>query len=124
MHRPPSDVPKACANRHGLNSNLGFSEADRTENIRRVTEVAKLLVESGLICICSLISPLEKDRQAVRSRLPSGKVIVVFMKVGEATLRQPCACLGPCQGLHGLQPSLMAGELLPLLYQLLGLTLL
>lgn len=68
--------------RHGLNNNLGFTEADRAENIRRVGEVAKLMVESGLICICSLISPFEKDRQAVRERFPADKFICGYLKVG------------------------------------------
>ena len=44
--------------RHGLNSNLGFSEEDREENIRRVAEVAKLFADSGVVALCSFISPL------------------------------------------------------------------
>ncbi|KAL3846341.1 hypothetical protein ACJIZ3_003744 [Penstemon smallii] len=50
--------------RHGLNKNLGFTPEDRTENIRRVGEVAKLFADAGLICIASLISPYRKDRDA------------------------------------------------------------
>lgn len=52
--------------RHGLNSNLGFSEADRTENIRRIGEVAKLFADAGNICIASFISPFAADRRRVR----------------------------------------------------------
>ncbi|MBA0716660.1 hypothetical protein Golax_015472, partial [Gossypium laxum] len=56
--------------RHGLNKDLGFKAEDRTENIRRVGEVAKLFADAGLICIASLISPYGKDRDACRAMLP------------------------------------------------------
>ena len=52
--------------RHGLNSNLGFSDADREENIRRVGEVSKLFADAGLIVLSSFISPFKKDRKLVR----------------------------------------------------------
>jgi bifunctional enzyme CysN/CysC len=52
--------------RHGLNRDLGFTEADRVENIRRVGEVAKLMVEGGLIVLCSFISPYRAERDMVR----------------------------------------------------------
>ena len=52
--------------RHGLNRDLGFTEADRVENIRRVGEVAKLIVEAGLIVLCSFISPYRAERDMVR----------------------------------------------------------
>lgn len=52
--------------RHGLNNNLGFSDVDREENIRRVGEVSKLFADAGLIALSSFISPFEKDRQLVR----------------------------------------------------------
>jgi bifunctional enzyme CysN/CysC len=52
--------------RSGLNSNLGFSEIDRTENIRRVAEVASLMADAGLVVLSSFISPFEKDRKMVR----------------------------------------------------------
>ncbi|KAE9465966.1 hypothetical protein C3L33_02145, partial [Rhododendron williamsianum] len=61
--------------RHGLNKNLGFSPEDRTENIRRVGEVASLFSDAGLICIASLISPYRNDRDACRAMLPDGKFI-------------------------------------------------
>ena len=66
--------------RHGLNNNLSFSQEDREENIRRVGEVSKLLVDSGLITLASFISPYERDRAKVRSRLAPGDFIEVYMK--------------------------------------------
>lgn len=67
--------------RHGLNSNLGFSPADRAENIRRIGEVAKLTSESGIITLTSFISPYRADREAVRARVPSGEFLEVYMKI-------------------------------------------
>lgn len=55
--------------RHGLCRNLGFSPEDRTENIRRIGEVAQLFAESGTICLCAFITPLEADRKMVREKL-------------------------------------------------------
>jgi bifunctional enzyme CysN/CysC len=52
--------------RHGLNRDLGFTDADRVENIRRVGEVARLMTEAGLIVICSFISPFRAERRMVR----------------------------------------------------------
>ncbi|KAL8467382.1 hypothetical protein ACS0TY_030871 [Phlomoides rotata] len=66
--------------RHGLNKNLGFTPEDRTENIRRVGEVAKLFADAGLICIASLISPYLKDRDACRALLPE-HFIEVFLNM-------------------------------------------
>ena len=54
--------------RHGLNSNLGFSDQDREENIRRVAEVAKLFADSGAVCLCSFVSPFAKVPCPVSSR--------------------------------------------------------
>lgn len=59
--------------RFGLNKNLGFSAEDRAENIRRIGEVAKLFADSGLICICSFISPYRKDRDAARATHAANK---------------------------------------------------
>ena len=74
--------------RHGLNKDLGFTEADRIENIRRVGEVAKLMADAGLIVITAFISPFKADRDMVRSMLPEGEFIEVFidtpLKVAEA----------------------------------------
>jgi bifunctional enzyme CysN/CysC len=65
--------------RHGLNRDLGFTEADRVENIRRVGEVAKLMVESGLIVLCSFISPYRAERDMVRGLVESDEFIEVFV---------------------------------------------
>lgn len=65
--------------RHGLNKDLGFSDADRSENIRRVAEVAKLMVDAGLIVIVSLISPFSKDRESARALFAEGKFVEVFV---------------------------------------------
>jgi adenylylsulfate kinase len=67
--------------RHGLNKNLGFSAADRTENIRRIGEVAKLFSDAGLIVLVSFISPYRVDRDAVRANLPAGQFVEVYVKV-------------------------------------------
>ncbi len=64
--------------RHGLCSDLGFSIEDRTENIRRVGEVAKLFTEGGLIVLTAFISPLRSDREGVRKILPDGDFIEVY----------------------------------------------
>ncbi len=65
--------------RHGLGANLGFSPKDRTENIRRVGEVAKLFADAGLICITAFISPYREDRDMVRKLLPDGRFIEVYV---------------------------------------------
>ena len=65
--------------RHGLNRDLGFTAADRVENIRRVGEVAKLMVNSGLICITSFISPFESERKMARSLVLENEFIEVFV---------------------------------------------
>ncbi|KAL9241618.1 hypothetical protein vseg_015709 [Gypsophila vaccaria] len=67
--------------RHGLNNDLTFGPEDRTENIRRIGEVAKLFADAGVICIASLISPYKRDRDACRALLPKGDFIEVFMDV-------------------------------------------
>lgn len=65
--------------RHGLNRDLGFTESDRVENIRRVGEVAKLMTESGLIVLCSFISPFAADRRMVRELLTPGEFVEIFV---------------------------------------------
>ncbi|XP_014510158.1 adenylyl-sulfate kinase 3 isoform X2 [Vigna radiata var. radiata] len=67
--------------RHGLNHDLSFRAEDRSENIRRIGEVAKLFADAGVICITSLISPYQKDRDACRALLPKGDFIEVFIDV-------------------------------------------
>jgi bifunctional enzyme CysN/CysC len=65
--------------RHGLNHDLGFTDADRVENIRRVAEVAKLMVDAGLIVLVSFISPFRAERELARSLLESGEFLEVFV---------------------------------------------
>ena len=65
--------------RHGLNKDLGFTKADRVENIRRVGETSKLMVEAGLICISSFISPFSYEREMVRNMMDEGEFIEVFV---------------------------------------------
>ena len=65
--------------RHGLNRDLGFAEADRVENIRRVAEVAKLMVDAGLIVLVAFISPFQSERQMARALFDSGEFIEVFV---------------------------------------------
>ncbi|MBV9799390.1 MAG: adenylyl-sulfate kinase [Solirubrobacterales bacterium] len=65
--------------RHGLNRDLGFTDADRVENIRRVGEVAKLMVDAGLIVLVSFISPFRSERQFARGLLEAGEFVEVFV---------------------------------------------
>ena len=89
--------------RHGLNKNLGFSPEDRTENIRRIGEVAKLFVDAGLIVVSSFISPYKADRDMVRERLADGEFIEIFV---DAPV-EVCAERDP----KGLYKKAMAGEI-------------
>ncbi len=66
--------------RHGLSSNLGFSDQDRRENIRRIGEAAKLMMEAGVIVISAFISPFRADREAVRNLMPHGDFLEVYCK--------------------------------------------
>ena len=66
--------------RHGLNSNLDFSEAGRTENIRRISEVSKLMLESGLIVMTAFISPFSKDRNEARKLITSDDFVEIYCK--------------------------------------------
>jgi bifunctional enzyme CysN/CysC len=77
--------------RHGLNRDLGFTEADRVENIRRAGEVAKLMTEAGLIVLCSFISPYHSEREMVRRLVPDGEFIEVFIDtpIEECARRDP-----------------------------------
>lgn len=65
--------------RHGLNSDLGFGEADRVENIRRIAEVAKLMTEAGLIVIVAFISPFRSARQFARDLMEPGELVEIFV---------------------------------------------
>ncbi len=77
--------------RHGLNRDLGFSDADRVENIRRIGEVAKLFTEAGLIVICAFISPFEAERRMLRGLLTEGEFVEIFVDtpIEECMKRDP-----------------------------------
>lgn len=81
--------------RHGLNRDLGFSDVDRAENIRRVGELCKLMLDAGLIVIAAFISPFKRDRQVVRELLEPGEFVEVYL---DASL-QVCEARDP-KGLY------------------------
>ncbi|MDL4838963.1 adenylyl-sulfate kinase [Aquibacillus rhizosphaerae] len=66
--------------RHGLNNNLGFSQEDRTENIRRIGEVSKLMIDAGIVTLSAFISPYREDRDKVREILDADEFIEVYVK--------------------------------------------
>lgn len=74
--------------RHGLNKNLGFSPEDRAENIRRISEVAKLFVDAGSIVITAFISPYQEDRNKARMLLAEGDFVEVFVKASIETCEE------------------------------------
>jgi bifunctional enzyme CysN/CysC len=65
--------------RHGLNKDLGFTDADRVENIRRISEVSRLLADAGLIVLVSFISPFRSEREMARSLLEAGEFVEIFI---------------------------------------------
>ncbi|MGM7635002.1 adenylyl-sulfate kinase [Bacillus sp. Hm123] len=77
--------------RHGLNQDLGFSDQDRKENIRRIGEVAKLFVDSGQLVFTAFISPFQEDRDIVRSLLQPDEFVEVFVNcpIDECAARDP-----------------------------------
>ncbi len=77
--------------RHGLNRDLGFTDADRVENIRRAGEVAKLLLDAGLIVVCAFISPFRQERKAIRELVERGEFIEIFVDtpIEECEKRDP-----------------------------------
>ena len=89
--------------RFGLNRDLGFSPEDRTENIRRISEVARLMMDAGTICLTAFISPYRADRQGAREITPEGKFIEVYCKcsLDECERRDP----------KGLYKKARAGEI-------------
>ena len=89
--------------RHGLNKDLGFTEADRIENIRRIGEVARLMADAGLIVLTAFISPFRAERDMVRHMLPDGEFIEIFVDtpLAEAEARD----------VKGLYAKARAGEL-------------
>jgi adenylylsulfate kinase len=74
--------------RHGLNKNLGFSPEDRTENIRRIAEVAKLFTDSGVLAFTSFISPYREDREAARALFDDGDFVEVYVDADVATCEE------------------------------------
>jgi adenylylsulfate kinase len=91
--------------RHGMNKNLGFSAADREENIRRIGEVAKLFADAGVIVMTSFISPYRKDRDTARALHDAAKV--PFVEVHVSTPIATCETRDP----KGLYKKARAGEL-------------
>ena len=89
--------------RHGLNHDLGFTDADRVENIRRVAEVSKLMLESGLLVIVSFISPFRSERRMARSLVEEGEFIEVFVDTPLNVAEQ--------RDIKGLYKKARAGEL-------------
>ena len=89
--------------RHGLTKDLGFTEADRVENIRRIGEVAKLMTEAGLIVLCSFISPFRAERRMVRELLGDGEFLELFVD----TPLEECVARDP----KGLYRRAYAGEI-------------
>jgi bifunctional enzyme CysN/CysC len=77
--------------RHGLNRDLGFTDTDRVENIRRVAEAARLMAEAGLVAICAFISPFRADRQMARDIAAPHQFIEVFIDtpIEECMRRDP-----------------------------------
>jgi bifunctional enzyme CysN/CysC len=89
--------------RHGLNRDLGFTEEDRVENIRRVAEVARLMVDAGLIVLVSFISPFRAERRMAREMMGEGEFIEVFVD----TPFEECAARDP----KGLYAKALSGEI-------------
>ena len=89
--------------RHGLCKDLGFSDADRTENIRRIGEVAKLFTDSGVIALSAFISPFRSDRDAVRALVEDGDFIEVYCKCDLAVCEE--------RDVKGLYKKARAGEI-------------
>ncbi len=89
--------------RHGLNRDLGFTDADRVENIRRIGEVAKLMTNAGLIVLSAFISPFRAERQMVREMLPEGEFIEVFVDTPLSVAEE--------RDVKGLYKKARAGEL-------------
>jgi bifunctional enzyme CysN/CysC len=89
--------------RHGLNRDLGFTEADRVENIRRIGEIAKLMADAGLIVLCSFISPFRAERRMVREMQGTGEFVEIFVD----TPLEECISRDP----KGLYRRALAGEI-------------
>jgi adenylylsulfate kinase len=89
--------------RHGLCSDLGFSDSDRVENIRRIGELAKLMIEGGVITLTAFISPFKSDRDAARKLVPHGDFLEIFCQCPIETCEQ--------RDVKGLYKKARAGEI-------------
>jgi adenylylsulfate kinase len=89
--------------RHGLNRDLGFAPTDRSENNRRIGEVAKLFTDACVLCLCAFISPYRADRAKLRACMPDGDFIEIYVR----------ASLGVCEGRDpkGLYKKARAGQI-------------
>ena len=110
-HAVEENLQKACVSsyvldgdnvRHGL-SDLGHSDSDRVENIRRVGEIAKLMIEAGIITLTALISPFKSDRDDARKRMPHGDFLEIFCQCPIETCEQ--------RDVKGLYKKARAGEI-------------
>ena len=90
--------------RHGLNRDLGFAPEDRSENNRRIGEVAKLFTDAGVLCLCAFISPYREDRARLRAAMPAGDFVEIYVR----------APLHICEGRDpkGLYKKARAGQIL------------
>jgi adenylylsulfate kinase len=89
--------------RHGLSSNLGFSDEDRKENIRRIGEIAKIMMEAGIITITAFISPFSSERKKVRNLIAKGDFVEIFCNSSIATCET--------RDVKGLYKKARAGEI-------------
>jgi bifunctional enzyme CysN/CysC len=89
--------------RHGLSRDLGFTEVDRVENIRRIGEVARLMTQAGLVVLCAFISPFRAERQTIRETLEAGEFVEIFVD----TPLDVCIARDP----KGLYRRALAGEI-------------
>jgi adenylylsulfate kinase len=89
--------------RHGLSSNLGFSKKDRRENIRRIGEVSKLMIEAGMIVLTAFISPFKDDRSYVRNLVPPGDFLEIYCNASLAVCEK--------RDVKGFYKSARAGEI-------------
>ena len=89
--------------RHGLNSNLDFSDADRAENIRRISEVSKLMLDAGLIVMTAFISPFAKDRNEARDLITNDNFIEIYCNASLETCEK--------RDVKGLYKRARAGEI-------------
>jgi bifunctional enzyme CysN/CysC len=95
--------------RHGLNRDLGFTEADRVENIRRVAEVANLMADAGLIVLVSFISPFRAERRMARELIGEGEFVEIFVDTPfEECARRANACGALVVSRHGCAPQALA----------------